>query len=186
MPPQQASQPSIAWLGWSFLTVATWGVYGVLLHKGNLAMADPANGRLKAFLLVGAAYFLTAILAPLLILKLNGANWNFPQEGVKWSLIAGIMGAVGALGTLLAFGAKGSPAFVMSIVFAGAPIVNAIVAIATHPPEGGLSSIRWQFFLGLFLAAAGGGLVTLYRPMPPAAKPAAPPAQAAVAAPLER
>jgi hypothetical protein len=52
----------------------------------------------------------------------------------------------------------------MSIIFAGAPIVNAAVAMALHPPEGGLLSIRWPFVLGILLAALGGCLVTLYRP----------------------
>ena len=45
--------------------------------------------------------------------------------GMVWSLIAGIVGALGAFGVLLAFGAKGTPAVVMAIVFAGAPVVNA-------------------------------------------------------------
>jgi hypothetical protein len=51
---------------------------------------------------------------------------------------------------------------VMSIVFAGAPVVNAIIAMALHPPTAG--QIRWQFFAGIILAAAGGFLVTLYKP----------------------
>src|SRR5947209_4471657 len=55
---------------------------------------------------------------------------------------------------------------VMTTVFAGAPIVNAVVATAMHPPAGGLAGIRWQFVLGILLAALGGGLVTLYRPQP--------------------
>ena len=41
---------------------------------------------------------------------------------------------------LLAFGARGTPPVVMSIVFAGAPIVNAAYSIWQHPPAGGLGS----------------------------------------------
>jgi hypothetical protein len=104
-----------------------------------------------------------------------------PMKGMGWSLIAGIVGAIGAFCVLLAFGAKGSPAVVMSIVFAGAPIVNAVVATAMHPPAGGLSAYRWPFFLGLVMAAVGGCLVTLYRPTSPA--PVWAPAPAAAAAP---
>ena len=63
------------------------------------------------------------------------------------------MGAIGAFCVLLAFGAKGHPAVVMSIIFAGAPIVNAMVALSLHPPAGGLSALRWQFFAGIVLAA---------------------------------
>ena len=110
-------QPSLAWLIFSLMTVLSWGVYGVLLHSGQLGMSDPVNGRYKAFLFVGIAYFLTAVLAPLGVLALNGASWRFPVSGMWWSLVAGIAGAVGAFCVLLAFGAKGSPAAVMSIVF---------------------------------------------------------------------
>ncbi|MBI2950373.1 MAG: hypothetical protein HYY23_22320, partial [Verrucomicrobia bacterium] len=90
------------------LTVASWGVYGVFLHTGQMAMSDPVNGRYKAFLFVGIAYFLTAVLAPLAVLLAKGASWSYPAKGMWWSLIAGIVGAVGAFGVLLAFGAKGT------------------------------------------------------------------------------
>jgi len=71
---------------------------------------------------------------------------------------------------LLAFGAKGTPAVVMSIVFAGAPVVNALYSLMLHPPAGGWGSIRPQFYLGIVLAALGGCLVTFYKPNPPAPK----------------
>lgn len=161
-----ADQPSMTWLAFSLLTVVSWGVYGVFLHTGQTGMADPVNGRYKAFLFVGIAYFLTAVLAPLAVLVSNGADWRYPVSGMGWSLLAGIVGAVGAFGVLLAFGAKGTPPVVMSIVFAGAPVVNAAVSIAMHPPQGGLSGLRWQFVAGILLAALGGCLVTLYKPVP--------------------
>jgi hypothetical protein len=161
------------WLIFALMTVVTWGVYGVFLHTGQTNMADPINGRYKAFLFVGLAYFLTAVLAPLGVLIFNGASWNYPAKGMAWSLIAGIVGAIGAFGVLLAFGAKGTPPVVMSIVFAGAPIVNALFSIWQHPPAGGLASIKPQFFLGILLAAVGGCLVTLYKPNPAPQKPAA-------------
>jgi len=167
----------MTWLIFALATVATWGVYGVLLHTGQSAMGDPVNGRYKAFLFVGIAYFLTAVVGPLAVLLLNGASWDFPVRGMAWSLTAGIAGAAGAFCVLLAFGAKGSPAVVMSIVFAGAPIVNAVCALAIHPPAGGLSSLRWQFVAGILLAAVGGCLVTLYKP-----GPAPPPQQTAARA----
>jgi drug/metabolite transporter (DMT)-like permease len=138
-------------------------------------MADQVNGRFKAFLFVGLAYFLVAVIAPFLLLVLKGANWKYPIGGMSWSLVAGIAGAIGAFGVLLAFGAKGSPAVVMAIVFAGAPVVNALVAISLNPPAGGWGTISSKFWLGIILAAAGGCLVTLNKPNPghgPAPKPA--------------
>ncbi len=161
-----AAQPSMAWLIFALMTVVSWGLYGVLLHTGQAAMGDPINGRYKAFLFVGLAYFLTAVLAPLIALFATGASWDFPMRGMAWSLIAGIAGAVGAFCVLLAFGARGSPSVVMSIVFAGAPIVNALVALVMHPPAGGWGGLRWQFLLGIAMAAVGGCLVTLYKPAP--------------------
>ena len=156
------------WLVFALMTVVSWGVYGIFLHTGQVEMKDPANGRYKAFLFVGLAYFLTAVLAPLAVLLAKGADWDYPKSGMGWSLVAGIAGAVGAFCVLLAFGAKGTPPVVMSIVFAGAPIVNALVAIWQHPPAGGLGSIKPQFFIGIVLAALGGCLVTYFKPNPPA------------------
>ncbi len=166
MTPADAQTPGMTWLVFALMTVVSWGLYGILLHSGQLGMADPVNGRYKAFLFVGLAYFLTAVIAPVAILVKNGSGWNLPASGMAWSFLAGVVGAIGAFCVLLAFGAKGSPAVVMTIVFAGAPVVNAVVALIQHPPAGGLSAIRWQFVAGILLAALGGGLVTLYKPNP--------------------
>lgn len=177
----ESSSVGYTWLFYSLLTVASWGVYGIFLHTGQVNMGDPINGRYKAFLFVGIAYFLTAVLAPLALLLFKGASLTFPAKGLWWSLIAGIVGAIGAFGVLLAFGAKGTPAVVMSIVFAGAPVVNAVYSVIAHPPAGGWGTIKPQFFLGILLAAVGGCLVTLYKPNPPAKKPQAAAGLAAVA-----
>jgi len=168
-----SAQPGMTWLVYALMTVAFWGLYGIFLHTGQLSMGDPENGRYKAFLFVGIAYLLTAVLAPVILLFVKGATWTFTVKGMSWSLVAGIVGALGAFCVLLAFGAKGSPSVVMSIIFAGAPVVNATVALMLHPPAGGFSSLRWQFVLGIALAALGGCMVTVFKPGPPSAKPAA-------------
>ena len=189
-----SNQPkkSMTWLLFSLLTVACWGVYGVYLHKGQtgIGLADPV-ARYKAFLFVGFAYFLIAVIAPLVMLRLNGkpGDTNFlayPATGQTWSLIAGIVGAVGAFGVLLAFGAApgATPAerasyvpVVMSIIFAGAPIVNAFVSMyMTHGPAGSRFEIKPQFWIGIVCAALGGSLVALYKPNP--VKEKTPPAAA--------
>ena len=164
MPSTNPGHGSLAWLTYALLTVAAWGVYGIFLKNGQALMRDPVMGRYKAFLFVGIAYFLTAVLAPLALLWLKGSTWSFTAEGSIWSLVAGIVGAIGAFCVLLAFGAKGTPSVVMTIVFAGAPVVNAVVALLLEPPEGGLAAIRWPFYLGMLLAIGGASLVTLYSP----------------------
>jgi len=160
------------WLIFALMTVVSWGLYGVFLHNGQTAMADKSNALYKSFLFVGLAYFLTAVIAPLIMLVTRKASWSMPLAGMGWSLIAGIVGAMGAFCVLLAFGAGGKPGVVMSIVFAGAPVVNAVVNIILHPPPGGAGTIRWQFYVGILLAASGGFMVTYFKPPPP--KPAAP------------
>lgn len=99
------------WLVFALMTVVSWGVYGIFLHSGQMGMQDKVNGRYMAFLYVGFAYFLIAVLAPLAVLAFNKGRldfWNYPTNGLWWSLIAGVVGAVGAFGVLLAFGAKGT------------------------------------------------------------------------------
>jgi len=173
-----SNSPGATWLVFALMTVVSWGVYGVFLHTGQTQMGggDPASARYRAFLFVGIAYFLTAVLAPLALLMIKGnAFTGYTAGGMTWSLIAGIVGAIGAFGVLLAFGAGGKPGVVMSIVFAGAPIVNAVYSIIAHPPAGGLGSIKWPFYAGILMAAVGGCLVTFFKPAPP------PPAKAKVA-----
>lgn len=165
----------MAWLAFAMITVVCFGSYGALLHTGQICMKDKDNGRYKAFLFVGVAYFIVAVLAPLGLLLGMGSDFQFTGEGAGLSLIAGACGAIGAFGILLAFGAKGVPVVVMSIVFSGAPIINAIASMIAHPPEGGIAATSPFFFLGILVAATGGCLVTLYKPPPAAAKPGAKP-----------
>ncbi|MDB6130778.1 MAG: hypothetical protein JWM04_1885 [Verrucomicrobiales bacterium] len=168
------------WLIYALMTVLSWGLYGIFLHNGQTAMNDKSNALFKSFLFVGLAYFLTAVLAPLVVLMTRkNMSWNMPMSGMGWSLVAGIVGAIGAFCVLLAFNVGGKPGVVMSIVFAGAPIVNAVTALVLHPPKGGWGSISPLFYLGIVLAASGGYMVTKFKP---AAAPA-PSAQAAAATP---
>lgn len=167
----------MSWLVFSLMTVACWGLYGVLLHSGQISLGggpgggDP-NARYKSFLLVGVAYFFIAVLAPAVLILMNGGGvdfWNYNWKGVKTSFIAGAVGAFGAFFVLMAFGAGGKPWVVMSIVFAGAPIINAVVSLAMHPPK---AAIPPQFLLGIAMAAIGGFLVVYFKPKDPPQKKA--------------
>lgn len=181
----------MTWLTFALLTVLSWGVYGVILHKGRGLMPgvtppgpEAPHAGLKAFLLVCVAYAVIGIAAALL-LKLRGSNWSFTGSGITWSFIAGMTGAIGAFTLVLALGAaaaiyKGAaPAAVMPIVFGGAPVVNTLVAMWMHPPAGGLKALPAPFLVGIVLAASGAYLVAKFAPTNTgaAAKPAAAPAQ---------
>ena len=161
-----------AWLFYALLTVFSWGVYGVLLHKGRGYMpmgAETPHAGLKAFLFVCIAYAIIGIAAAL-VLQLRGSNWSFSGDGVRWSFIAGAAGAIGAFTLVLALGAaaqiyKGAAAAaVMPIVFAGAPVINTITAMVMHPPEGGYKSLPMPFILGCVLAVVGAFLVAKFAP----------------------
>lgn len=187
-----ASAPAApnTWLAFTFLTIAMWGVYGILLHKGQ-TLFQPTSGpkldindvRYKSFLFVGLAYFLVAVLLPLALLISRGTAFSgYTSAGMTWSLIAGIAGAIGAFGVLLAFGTGGKPVVVMSLVFAGAPLINATVATLLHPPDNGWGSVNPKFWLGVVLAVGGGYLVARFNPGAPAPKKPTPAAQKAPAA----
>ncbi len=167
-----AAAPGNAWIYFALLTVISWGVYGVILHKGRGYMPmgpETPHAGLKAFLFVCVAYALIGV-ASAALLQVRGSNWSFTGEGVKWSLIAGAAGAVGAFTLVLALGAaapiyKGAAAAaVMPIVFGGAPVINTLTAMLLHPPEGGLKAIPLPFLLGCILAAAGAFMVAKYAP----------------------
>ena len=167
-------------------TVVCWGLYSVLLHKGSMLMnpAGPPDvgSRMKAFLLVGVAYFIVGIVGPLLVMKARGTPLNFPMGGWTWSLLAGLAGAIGAYFLLMALSSGKGPVeskalvlLVPAIVFAGAPTVNAIVSITR---DGVWGQTHWQFYAGILLAAAGVAMVMKFRPL---GGPAGPPKAAAAA-----
>jgi hypothetical protein len=132
------------WIPFALATVVSWGLYGAFL---NFGAAGFNHDRIKAFLFVGVAYFLVAVLVPLAIIAVNGTGFDFGKnpEGIKWSLVAGILGAAGALTVLFALS------------------LNPL----THNKDVGfvqaLTSMNWQFYVGLIMAATGGALVTLFK-----------------------
>ncbi|HLX61816.1 MAG TPA: hypothetical protein VKX17_11085 [Planctomycetota bacterium] len=156
------------WVVYALMTVVTWGVYGAFLNKGAIGFG---HDRIKAFLFVGVAYFLVAVLAPLAYIAIYKTGFDFGKfpNGIVWSLIAGTMGAAGALTVLFALSnnpEKGPIAAsqVMALVFAGAPIVAAVYGLILKYQDGTLKSINPLFIVGLLLGASGGALVTLFKP----------------------
>ena len=147
-----------SWLPFVLLTVVSWGTYIPTLHKGQTALGGSG---VHAFLMVGVAYLLVAILVPGTMIARAG-SWNlFTSGGVTFTMAAGVLGALGALGIVFALVNGGRPTVVPPLVFAGAPVVSVFVAMLYNPPENLPSPV---FFLGLTMAAVGAGLVLAYRP----------------------
>lgn len=163
---------AFAFLPFVFLTVFSWGNYGPLMHHGNLSMGDA----IRPFIGVGFAYFLIAVVVPILILRLKGEKGNWSTGGIVLSLIAGAVGALGALGVIVAFSAGAKPVYVMPLVFGGAPVINTLVTMAMGK---NFEKIKPIFFIGILMAALGGAGVLFFKPGP---SPAPVAAVAAVAA----
>ena len=87
------------------------------------------SARLRPFVCVGLAYFLIGVIVPAVWLHFRGEKGEWTLTGIVWSLAGGALGAIGALGIILAFTFGGRPIYVMPLVFGGAPVINAFLTI---------------------------------------------------------
>ncbi|MBI2825532.1 MAG: hypothetical protein HYX69_12685 [Planctomycetia bacterium] len=140
------------------LTAICWGAYGPVLHRGQTAML---GSRLRPLFCVGMAYFVIAVVVPLLVLYLQGEKGDWTAKGVIWSAGGGVAGAIGALGIILAFNFGGSPSYVMPLVFGCAPVVNAFLTIYW---AGSWKEVSPIFLAGLILVAVGAFTVLFFAP----------------------
>ena len=147
---------------WIFFAVGAalaWGLYGPILHYGQVTLGNP----FRALLCVGLAYMLVGVLVPVVALasqgQLDARGWS--MGGASAALAGGALGAIGAVFIIFAFRSGGLPTYVMPIVFGGAPVINVLTTMALHPPR---SSVNPLFFAGVLMAAAGAGMVLYFRP----------------------
>ncbi len=146
------------------VAMLSWGVYGPVLQAGREGMQGSS---LKPFICVGLAYFLIAVLAPAAVLRAKGEVGHWSTTGIIWSLAAGAAGALGALGIILALAFRGSPVYVMPLVFGCAPVVNTFLTMywARRLPASGSDLHR-----RLMLVVLGAVTVLLSRPHGPVAE----------------
>jgi hypothetical protein len=130
------------WLVFVGLTILCWGAYVPTLHHGQSA-------------LVGSVFTLVYLMMT------KAEPMAFTGKGASLSTFAGLLGAVGALGIVFALKNGGSPMYVAPLVFAGAPIINTLVAMIWSRPARPPGAI---FYVGLLMAAAGAALVLRFRP----------------------
>ena len=145
------------WIWFVLGAVLSWGLYGPALHKGQVALGNP----LRALLCVGVAYFLIGVLVPVIALWSQGQLSGFTLEGSTIATLAGALGALGAVCIIWAFKAGGLPAYVMPLVFGGAPLVNVLVSMWQHPPRTAPNPL---LYVGFLLASAGAWMVLHYKP----------------------
>ncbi len=153
---------TLRWVvGFAISAALFWGCYGPMVHWGQAHMG---MSRLRPLVCVGLAYFLIAVLIPLGLLQANlEPNWQASTTGFVWGLVAGTLGAVGALGVIMAFVAGGKPIYVMPLIFGGAPVINTLVTMSLVTP--GLAP-TFPFYIGLAMVVAGAVTVLIFAPKP--------------------
>ena len=171
-PPKGDATDPINWItvGLSIaMAILCWGSYGPFLHLGQSKMG---GSRLRPFCCVGIAYFVIAVMIPIVALESMHSGSGYTAQGMMWSVLAGTAGAMGALGIILAFTFGGKPIFVMPLVFGFAPVINTITSIIE---KGKFESLNGMFALSLLLGISGAVTVLLNAPKSaPHGKPAEP------------
>ena len=147
----------MTWIVFVVSAILAWGVYGPVLHRGQVQLGHP----LRALLCVGVAYSLIGVLVPVVGLWSRGNLGGFTFPGSLTATLAGALGAIGAIGIIYAFQAGGLPTYVMPLVFGGAPLVNVLVSMWLHPPKAAPSPL---LFVGFLMVALGAGMVLYYKP----------------------
>lgn len=170
---RRITAPNLLWVGLSIaMTALCWGSYGPVLHRGQMKMG---GSKMRPFMCVGLAYFAIAVILPLMLLTQpqfaeKGAFDYAHIKGLSWSLFAGTVGALGALGIIYAFNFGGKPIFVMPLVFGMAPVINTFTTIVTESLYG---DIQPAFYYCLLMVIMGACCVLIFAPKPkPKAKPA--------------
>ena len=146
------------WLAFVGGAVLSWGVYGAMLHQGQVRLGNP----MRALLCVGVAYFLIGVLVPVIVLYAQGQGLRgFNAAGTTGATLAGALGAIGAVCIIFSFRTGGTPTYVMPLVFGGAPLVNVLYTMYLHPPK---TDVNPMLYLGFVITAVGAGMVLYFKP----------------------
>jgi drug/metabolite transporter (DMT)-like permease len=150
---------SMPWVFFAIGAALSWGLYGPVLHGGQVKLGSP----FRALLCVGLAYMLIGVVVPLVALvsqgELSSRGWT--TAGFTQATLAGGLGAIGAVFIIYAFRSGGLPTYVMPLVFGGAPVVNVLFSMWLHPPKVPPNPLLW---VGMVLVAVGASLVLYFKP----------------------
>ncbi|MBM3984003.1 MAG: hypothetical protein FJ304_27785 [Planctomycetes bacterium] len=194
---------NIPWWGYVILAGLAWGTYvPIIFYGGTELTTKPGTigGRLASILCVGIAYFVMAVVIPVVLMSLRDdakPNWE-KTNGLVFSSFAGVAGAVGAICVIFASKAAVDTAkaegvnpatyrvYIAPLIFALAPAVNTLLSLVWHPKPGdpwhfGFEVPGWKLPVGIVLVAVGTFLVLKSKEDMEAAKggPKPPAAQAA-------
>jgi drug/metabolite transporter (DMT)-like permease len=162
-------ESSRIWIFFVALAGLCWGVYVPLIAGGGKALKNSY----ASFLCVGVAYFLIAILIPIIIFWYRGKMPNWTTTGITLATLAGTAGAVGALCVIFATVEYPGPRiYVAPLIFALAPVINTLVSLFWHPDKSVLhfsfpeDPPHWTLYIGIVLAGLGAGLVLFSKEYP--------------------
>jgi hypothetical protein len=189
------------WLFYVVLAGLAWGTYVPLIAYGGSELGGKPAARLTAILCVGVAYFVIAVLFPVVYLFLTPPEQrpSPTTTGLVFSGLAGVAGAVGALCVIFATKAALSAGqggvnyrlYIAPLIFGLAPVINTLASTFWHPEKGnpfhfGVGLPGWKLWVGILLVGLGAALVLFSKEeaesKPKAHAPA--PAVAASAQPL--
>ena len=177
------------WLAFVLGAGLCWGTYVPLIAFGGKEL----KSRYGAFLCVGAAYVLIAVLFPLVRFLMGWEKWpEAKPAAITFSTLAGVAGALGALCVIFANAYADKPSdrlFIAPLIFGLAPVINTLVSLLWHPSSAaplhfGLPEHLpgWKLYVGILLTGVGVALVLYSKEeSEPAGRPT--PAQPAPATP---
>lgn len=184
---------TIPWWGYVILAGLSWGTYvPIVFFGGQMLTGDKGGvgGRLASILCVGVAYFVMAVVLPLIMMGTrNDATPSWKTTGLVFSGLAGIAGAVGAICVIFASKAAVDQAkldginpatyriYIAPLIFCLAPLINTLVSLIWHPnaKTGDWANFHvempnWKLLAGIVLVAGGTFLVLLSKEQSEASK----------------
>lgn len=185
---------NIPWWGYVILAGLAWGTYVPIIFYGGTELTTrpgTVGGRLASILCVGIAYFVMAVVIPVVMMSLrDDAKPEWKTNGLVFSGLAGIAGAVGAICVIFASKAAVDQAkldgvnpatyrvYIAPLIFALAPAINTLLSLVWHPKPGdpwhfGFEVPGWKLPVGILLVGVGTFLVLKSKEDMEAAKAAA-------------
>src|SRR5262245_19040038 len=176
---------NIPWWGYVIGAGLAWGTYVPLVFFGGqlLTPADKGGigGRLASILAVGVAYFVLAVVVPVVLMTArDDAKPNWKTVGLVFSGLAGVAGAVGAICVIFASKAAVDQAradgvnpatyriYIAPLIFCLAPLIHTLLSAVWHPNARSgewavfhLDLPGWKLWVGIVLVAVGTFLVLL-------------------------
>lgn len=145
------------WLVFVVVAALSWGAYIPTIRIGQVALGSP----FRAFLFISLAYTIMGIVVSGGMLSLSNQPGAYTMRGMTISTLAGLLGAAGALGVVLALYNGGTPTTVTPLIFSFAPIVGVVVGMLITPPRAAIDPL---FYVGIVVVAIGTAMVLTYQP----------------------